>query len=398
MTRQAVITGGVAYHHALTQPGEILADFIEVPVSELVSLDLNRFDLIVVPRSADQEVLFARRHQFERFLDRGGVLIALGESWSNWFPGCRWSPECAEDIEQPVVVGDHPIVDGLTASQLHWHPAKESWCCHGHFSAPEGAEVLVANRRGDAWLYIDRSSTNGVIIASSNLDPDTHAFHGSSIARDFFERLLDWAREAAELTSRQPRRRRPIAGYYSGVHFQRGFYYDPEFADSFAVVPAIELNATSLLDYSALWIPRESNQDILRENRGKLVEYLDDGGTIVCFDEVNQPWLPAGHWEMEKADLEQLELHHHPIVDGLTLDDVHWHSHGVYRAYPNLEVLIEDGRGGIMLFLDERTFAGKLLAGTIDPGCHAGYGTGVTRPLLRGIFTWLAGVPSRAAA
>ena len=37
-----------------------------------------------------------------------------------------------------------------------------------------------------------------------------------------------------------------------------------------------------------------------------------------------------------------------------------------------------------MLFLDERSFPGKLLAGTLDPDCHAGFGTETTRPLLAG--------------
>jgi hypothetical protein len=42
-----------------------------------------------------------------------------------------------------------------------------------------------------------------------------------------------------------------------------------------------------------------------------------------------------------------------------------------------------------MLFLDERSFSGKLLAGTLDPDCHAGFGTETTRPLLRAILGWL---------
>jgi hypothetical protein len=42
-----------------------------------------------------------------------------------------------------------------------------------------------------------------------------------------------------------------------------------------------------------------------------------------------------------------------------------------------------------MLFLDQRSFYGKLLAGTLDPDCHAGFGTEITRPLLRAILKWV---------
>lgn len=389
MIRQAVISGGVAYHHGLIQPGEILSDFETIDLGDLASVDLNQYDLVLVPRSTDGDILRARRYQFARFLDRGGVLIAFGESWSGWLPGSRWEPECAEDVIEPVVTSDHPLVAGSSPADLHWHPPLESWCCHGHFVAPEGAEVLVRNQRGDAWLYIDRASTNGVIVASSNLDPDTHTYHGSPRARAFFERLLAWARSEAELTAERRSRVVPkIAGLFSGVHFQKGFYEDAEFGPEYAVLPVWELAAANLHDFAALWIPRESNQYVLMANRDKLRQYLDEGGTIVSFDQVNQPWLPGGEWELRPANMDTIRILDHPMVSNLTIDDVKWQSHGLYDAYPGATVLIDDSEGGVILFLDDTTFAGTLIAGTLDPDCHVGFGTQRTRPLLRALVTW----------
>ncbi len=390
MPREAFISNGVAYHHGLVQPGQPLADFDVLDLGRLALVDLNQYDMLVVPRSSDGDVLRARRHQFARFLDNGGVLIALGELWSNWFPGCRWEEECHEDILEPVVASDHPIVAGYSTQDLHWHPAKERWCCHGHLVAPQGAEVLVRNQRGDPWLYVDRTTTNGVIVASTNLDPDTHTFHGSAVARSFFDQLLEWARaEAAEADRRRERRPRKMAGLYSGVHFQRAFYEDAEFSGQYAVLPVWELGASNLQDYAALWIPRESNQQELVRNRAKLLEYLSDGGTIICFDEVNQPWLPVGSWVLRPVNLGTVRVADHPMVAHLKPEQVGWHSHGAYEAYPGADVLVHDGEGGVMLFLDERSFAGKLLVGTMDPDCHAGFGTETTRPLLRAILSWV---------
>ena len=48
---------------------------------------------------------------------------------------------------------------------------------------PPGADMLVTNAHGHAWMYVDRQSTNGVILAATNLDLDTHAFHGRDVAR-----------------------------------------------------------------------------------------------------------------------------------------------------------------------------------------------------------------------
>ncbi|MDQ3655800.1 MAG: hypothetical protein M3457_12055 [Chloroflexota bacterium] len=397
MMRQAVISGGVAYHHGLMQPGEILADFEVIDVGDLAAVDLNRYDLVLVLRSTDGDVLRARRYQFARFLDRGGVLIAFGESWSDWLPGAKWEPECAEDVIEPVVTSEHPLVAGSSPADLHWHPPLESWCCHGHFLAPEGAEVLVENQRGDAWLSIDRASTNGVIVASSNLDPDTHTYHGSPRARAFFERLLLWARAEAKLTAERRGRVAPkIAGLFSGVHFQKGFYEDAEFGPQFAVLPVWELAAAGLHDYAALWIPRESNQNMLMANRDKLRQYLEEGGTIVSFEMANQPWLPAGEWALRPAQMETIRIRDHPMVAHLTIDDVKWHSHGLYSEYPEATILIDDAGDGVILFLDETTFAGTLIAGTLDPDCHAGFGTQRTRPLLRALVEWVL-QPQRVA-
>lgn len=390
MIRQAVITGGVTYHHALTRPGELLADFDVIEVGHLAAVDLNRYDLVLVLRNTDGDALRARRYQFARFLDRGGVLIALGECWSNWIPGTRWEPECPEDVLEPVVASDHPIIAGQSAAELHWHPHPKGWCNHGHFVAPDGAEALVQNQRGDAWLHIDRTTTNGVIVASSNLDPDTHSFHGKPLAIAFFERLLVWARREAELTSERRSRVAPkIAGLFSGGYFQKGFYEDAEFSGRFAVLPAWELEATDLHDYAALWIPRESNQDVLLANRDKLRQYLEGGGTIISFDEVSQDWLPAGNWEQRKANMDTIRVADHPMVAHLPTDEVKWHSHGLYSAYAGSTVLIDDAQGGVILFLDDTTFSGTLIAGTLDPDCHVGFGTQTTRPLLRAIVDWV---------
>jgi hypothetical protein len=395
MLRKAFVSSGVSYHHGLVQPGGPLHDFEVLDLGRLEQVNLNEYSLLFVPRSADGEVLHARRYQIARYLDHGGVLIALGELWADWFPGGHWAGECREDTLEPQIVSSHPLVAGYTSHDLHWHPATERWCCHGHLDAPPDAEVLVRNARGDAWLYIDRHTTNGVILAASNLDVDTHTFHGSATARAFFERLLTWAGdEAARTPERRARVPRRIAGLYSGVHFQRAFYHDPEFAAEFAMLPVWELEGTDLHDYAALWVPRESNQAELMRHRAKLGQYLQTGGTLVCFDEVNQPWLPAGHWTQRHLDVETVRVAHHPIMAGLTADQVRWHSHGAYDAYPNADVLVDDGADGVMLFLDERSFAGNLLAGTLDPDCHAGFGTETTRPLLRAILAWVRSLES----
>jgi hypothetical protein len=387
---RAVITAGVSYHLALTQPGEPLADFEPLDVHALQQIDLARHDLVLVLRSVDNEALWARRHQIAHFLDRGGVLVVFGEAWSNWFPGCRWEPECPEDLLPPVVTAS-PLLRGIAPEAIHWHAEGPRWCNHGHLVPPPGAEVLVANRRGDAWLYIDRSTTNGVILAATNLDLDTHTFHGRELARQLLQRLLAWAdEEAARAPERRARATPKIAGLFSGVHFQRGFYEDAELRPSFAIVPAEELAGIDLSPFAAVWVPRESNQAALMRHRERLEAYLAQGGTLVTFDEVTQPWLRGGDWQQGTIDVHTLALAQHPLLDGLRLDQAPWHAHGAFAPPPGAATLIREPEGGAVLYLDEQTYApGRVLAGTLDPDCHAGYGSEIPRPWLRTLLRWV---------
>jgi hypothetical protein len=250
--------------------------------------------------------------------------------------------------------------------------------------------VLAANRRGDAWMYLDRATTNGVILAASNLDLDTHAFHWNDTARRLLQRVLAWAEgEAAGAVERARRAPPKIAGLFSGVHFQRGFYADAEFGPHFAVVPAEELGVLDLGHFAALWVPRESNQAALLRHRDAIEAYLLGGGALVTTEEINQPWLRHAHWEHRKVDPRSLTVATHPLVQGLTVDHEWWHAHGAYAPPPDAVTLIQEADGGAVLYLDERSYApGRVLAGTLDPDCHVGYGSDVPRPLLRAMLRW----------
>jgi hypothetical protein len=388
--RKAVVTAGVSYHYALTGPEGPCADFDILDVHRLFEVDLTAYTLVIVLRSVDSEALWVRRHQFARFLDRGGVLITFGEAWTNWFPGCRWEAECPEDLPAPLLV-DHPLLEGITPEAVHWHTRGPRWCNHGHLVPPAGAEVLVGNQRGDAWLYIDRRTTNGVILAATNVDIDTHTFHRNSTACLLMGRVLTWAETEAQ---RSPERRlhatRKIAGLFSGVNFQRGFYEDKEFGKYFASVPAEELAGIDLTQYLCLWIPRESDQRALVQHRDRLVSFLSQGGTLVSFDEVNQPWLDGLAWVHRGVDVNTLGVCPHWVLEGIGPQEVSWHAHGVFKLPPGGVPLIIDQQRDAVLYLDEHTYApGRILAGTLDPDCHTGYGSDLPRPLLRAILRWV---------
>jgi hypothetical protein len=399
--RMGFLYSGISYQYAHMQPGGLFEHVTPIPIASLNTMTLTRFDALLVPRSTDMEILYHRRHLIRRFLYEGGVLVAFGEAWKNWLPGATWEPECLEDTKFPVIASAHPLVAGFTPSDLFWHVDIDKWCCHGHFHAPNGAEVIVTNARGDAWMYIDRVTTPGVILACSNLDADCHATlnrRGQARARDFLSRVLDWAREEAQAMRETKRHlpRRVIAALYSGIHFQGAVYQDPQYSGHFDQVPVHEFPDLDLSRYRVLWVPRETNQEMLRNSRDKIVAFLAAGGTLVSFEEANVPWLPVGEWQAKPVDIEHIVLEQpdHHLFHGFTVDELKWHAHGALRAPLQAQVLLRDAEGAALVFVDEKSFSGRILAMTLDPECHVGFGSDRPRRFLSRIIDWAVSVPA----
>ena len=386
--RQALIDGGGAAHRGLQAPGRPFAGLEPIPLERLAQTELSVFDVVVVPRSCDADRLFARRHQIRRYLDCGGVLISFGELLTDWLPGARWEAERPVDVERPPTVTNHPLLAGFGADELWWHRGPQNWCCHGHVNTSVGAEILVANADGQAWLYVDRVSTAGTIVSGSNLDLDTHAFHGDASAEVLLGRLLEWAAAEADRTAElraTPSTR--VAYAYSGVHFQRGLLDGP-IGRHFATVPVEELGGIDLATYAGLWIPRESDQRALHARRDRIAGYVADGGHVIVLEELDRDWLPGISWRPASIDLTDLRMTAHPLVEALEPFESPWHGHGVVDLPTGAEILIGTPDGGALLGTFE-IGSGRVLAGTIDADAHAGYGSTLPASFVEAAVAWL---------
>lgn len=383
--RGVIVHGGGAAHDSLAS---YLETFGVVPLSSLASFDLERYDVILVPRSCDPDALFARRHQFARYLDRGGIVVAFGESPQPWLPGVRWSPESPDDVRLAPRVHPHPLVDGFSAEDLWWH-RDERWCCHGHLIAPAGAEPLVSNAAGETWAYVDRMSTSGTMLVMANLDVDTHLFHDNATARRLMERIVVWLeQEVARNARRHAGPSEKTAYLVSGAPFQTRFVEAR--AAQLATVPAAELGALDLADHPGLWVPRESDQTALEAAASRIEAFVRAGGTLVAFEEVTRPWLPGARWQKAKVEIAGLERAAHPLARAVPELRRPWHAHGLLEVPRESTVLLRDPASGLAALAIWSLGAGRVLAGTLDPDAHAGYGSPLGDDLLAAIMEWIA--------
>ena len=193
--RIAAVYSGLSYQHGVFFGDKYREKLTIIPVCSFPETDLAPYDALIFPRGTDLEIVYPARQKIADFLHLGRIVISFGEVTSEWLPGCRWDGVKPEDDGPLEIRSYHPIFTRLKAEDLHWHKGATGWCCHGHFIAPAEAEILATNLLGDPVMYIDRNSTNGIILAASQLDAVCHLFHGIRGADILFENMLNWVLE-----------------------------------------------------------------------------------------------------------------------------------------------------------------------------------------------------------
>jgi len=184
-----------------------------------------------------------------------------------------------------------------------------------------------------------------------------------------------------------------IGAIYSGNFFQHRIFNMEEFRTILKILPACDLPRFDLSKFDALLMAREGNQEVLLANKRKLVRFLDGGGRIISFGEVVNKWLPLCDWRDERIDANTFKIvdETYPLFREISLDDLKWHPrtvHGIFVLYENARPLITGENNYGIMYLDEKSFKGEILATVLDPLCHAGYGLERPMKILKNIIHW----------
>jgi hypothetical protein len=152
---------------------------------DLSEKTLRPFDVLVVPRESNQEILRLRHDALQKFLGRNGTIVSFGEMTVPWLqdiscvPGrprfipdsdSPWDKGRLDPAPMKIIDPDHPVFRSLSVDDLVWH-------FHGSLVAPAGARVLLAYG-DDNCLAIEHRPAGGGLIFASTLDPILHAGYG----------------------------------------------------------------------------------------------------------------------------------------------------------------------------------------------------------------------------
>lgn len=137
--------------------------------------------------------------------------------------------------------------------------------------------------------------------------------------------------------------------------------------------------AATLATADALLVPNGSDHVAMLDASNVVVEFLQAGKTLLCFDGWFTAWIPGNHWQMDNSrrTIEiryQIGTDQHNILDGVAIDELifnhgisGWWACGFITPAANAEVLLTDTWGRAMVVLDEATTPGRMILTSSGP-------------------------------
>ena len=148
-------------------------DFTFIDTYELPNIDVKPYKCLVIQGLIDQKFLYKHKGIIRAFLNDKKIVVFSGNLYLDWLPGgSNFVPKAIHSYQDYVVTvhQPHPIFEGVEEDDMTYNKGVSGFFARGHHPIPEGAEVLLTLPGGEPITYIDRKSTNGIILVHSGND------------------------------------------------------------------------------------------------------------------------------------------------------------------------------------------------------------------------------------
>ena len=140
-------------------------------------------------------------------------------------------------------------------------------------------------------------------------------------------------------------------------------------------IPVRDLPSARLDHLDVLLVPEGTHRGMLGEAAEAVARMLERGATVAVFGDQPTQWLPGLRWEWRSVrtcgEVAVVDVTH-PFHRQVDLDDATWHHHGVLRPPAGASTLVATEDGAAVLYVDEVSTPGTIVASTFDPVSHLG--------------------------
>jgi hypothetical protein len=414
-----------------------------VPINmyDLPYTDLSAFSGLAITNFTDEQFMVAHQHLFEQYLAKGGVIFSMAEMEKSYLPNApiwRRSKTPIRDREVIVTKPNYPMFKNITQYDLNYRQGVKGFFTRGYFEpseVPAHADIIVKDEMDAPLIYVDRESTNGVLIVGAGTDlyqmyrqetPDSSTAH--RLTTTIFEAMREEYAHNQQLLAAGNKEQKnfvakenvvaptpivaapnksfenKIAILTNGMTFHNRFFAMSEYRDLYDDVIHIEdLHQTDLSQYDTLIVTDRLSIPHLKRNQAKMIQFINEGKRLFIFGEVLDNWFPTIDWKdsvvnfswwvKPQGDLPLVERNaYHDLYEYVTLKDMKWHYHGTFEPPQGAFSLVDNDEGRSIFYVDNVSFKGELVVTSLDPIFHIGLGfIDQTKPFMAGLTKWLRG-------
>lgn len=366
---------------------------------------------LITGNQLDQNGMIEMRATLAAFLDAGGRWFLNGHLLRPLLDGMAQyrpiqAPKRVDLSLQPI--NAHPIFAGIALDQIDTSHGVAGFYGRGCNPMPLGAVAINGLGPGQVpvdWVWARPGGGRVFSHAGSELSSMGTDWN---LSDELTRRVIDWVGGGTCLDPWPADPARPVgaraleeAEVFAGVQGRAngarrivlpstGAYHiirsleGPRYASSFDIsVPPEELSDV-LRPADVLWVPCRTPAQRMMPQRDVIARHLDAGGTVVALGESRSDlWLPAVDftatptnwwwWMDPEVDLGvTITAPDHPLMRGMSKADVTWHLHGWFTPPNGAEVLLADGEGRAILYVDEVSSKGCMILSSLDPMFHHG--------------------------
>ena len=172
-----------------------------IDMYDLPHTDLSAFVGLIITNYVDEDFMISHRSILENYLEAGGVVFSLAEMSKSYLPNAPiWhrSPTAIKDREIILTEPVYPMFEGIDPYDLNYRQGVKGFFTRGYFKdVPQEATVIVKDELDAPIIYVDRQSTNGVLIVGAGTDLYQVYRDETSSAKLLAPQIIDVIRDEA---------------------------------------------------------------------------------------------------------------------------------------------------------------------------------------------------------
>ena len=192
MLTALVISNGIGAADAYQSNTDIRYDVAEVGPG--FRLDLDGYDILLVPNGADHVAMLSVRDDVRAFLERGGALFCFCGWFTNWIPGNRWihdNRHPTREVRHHLGTDRHGLFAGVDLAKFdhNRHGISGWWAC-GYIEPAAGADAVLLDTWDRALVVLDETTTPGLILATASGPLGDFGSYGGGALAAVYDNLL----------------------------------------------------------------------------------------------------------------------------------------------------------------------------------------------------------------